>query len=207
MIKIQMFAFAAVFAACAVLSACSSDTKNLIGDKIGSLDASSLSGMASGDSSAAGDSSKSKKKYSGGDTAGDAQYIQSDDYFIAQELYNGQNWIRVTLAKQLKAPSAQTKNEAQFMQVLDGKEVWTKYYYRTRIATSSDIRMGAVIIALDVAGDEEVYRAPESKEEARTAPWFMAKITDVSDLHKGYVTVSGGYKVSVEALRVKVVVK
>ena len=113
----------------------------------------------------------------------------------------------MTLAKQLKAPSAQTKNEAQFMQVLDGKEVWTKYYYRTRIATSSDIRMGAVIIALDVAGDEEVYRAPESKEEARTAPWFMAKITDVSDLHKGYVTVSGGYKVSVEALRVKVVVK
>ena len=53
MIKIQMFAFAAVFAACAVLSACSSDTKNLIGDKIGSLDASSLSGMASGDSSRA----------------------------------------------------------------------------------------------------------------------------------------------------------
>ena len=204
MIKFQMCALAAVFAACAVLSACSSDTKNLIGDKIGSLDASSIAGMASGDSAAAGDSSKSKKKYSGGDTAGDAQYIQPDDFFISEEPFKGQNWIRVTLAKQLKAPSAQTKSEGQFMQVLDGKEVWTKYYYRTRIATSSDIRMGAVIIALDVCGDEEVYRAPESKEDARTSPWFMAKITDVSDLHKGFVTVSGGYKVSVEALRIQV---
>ena len=116
--------------------------------------------------------------------------MPSDDFFIAQELYNGQNWIRVTLAKQLQAPGAQTKNEGQFMQVPDGKETWAKYYYRTRIATSSDIRMGAIIIALDVAGDEEVYRAPESKEDARTSPWFMAKITDVSDLHKGFVTVS-----------------
>ena len=120
MIKFQMFALSAVFAACAVLSACSSDTKSLIGDKIGSLDASSIAGMASGDSAATGDSSKSKKKYSGSDTSGaDAQYIQPDDFFISEEPFKGQNWIRVTLAKQLKAPSAQTKSEGQFMQVLD----------------------------------------------------------------------------------------
>jgi hypothetical protein len=29
----------------------------------------------------------------------------------------------------------------------------------------------------------------------------MAKITDISDLFKGYVTVSGGYKVKINNLR------
>jgi hypothetical protein len=32
----------------------------------------------------------------------------------------------------------------------------------------------------------------------------MAKITDMSDRHKGYVTVSGGYKISLENIRIAV---
>jgi hypothetical protein len=45
-------------------------------------------------------------------------------------------------------------------------------------------------------------------QEQRVCParcnWFMAKITDISDLYKGYVTVSGGYKVNPKNLRVLV---
>lgn len=132
----------------------------------------------------------------------DDHYIQSDDYFISKEPYKTQPWIYVQLAKMKTPASAASKNEAEFMQVGDGSDVWTKNYWRTRIATKADLKLGAVVIVLDATGDGEVYRAPENKEEARTSSWFMAKITDLSDMYKGYLTVSGGYKVDPKAIRV-----
>jgi len=132
----------------------------------------------------------------------DDHFIQPDDYFISNDDFKSQAWIRVTLAKMKTPPSAATKNEAEFMQVLDGKDIWTKYYWSTRIAGSEELKIGAVVIMLDQSGDEGVYRAPENKDEARQVSWFMAKITDMSDLYKGYVTVSGGYKVDPKAIRV-----
>ena len=131
----------------------------------------------------------------------DAHYIQADDYFIAKEVLK-QGYINVFIAKMKTPATAQTKNEAEFLKVADGGDMWTKIYWLTRIAAKDELKIGLLVIALDVAGEEDVYRAPESKDEARTAPWFMAKITDVSDMYKGYVTVSGGYKVSVAAIRV-----
>lgn len=132
----------------------------------------------------------------------DDHYIQPDDYFISTEAFKDQDWIRVNLAKQQEAPKKETKGEAKFMQITDGKTVWTKIFWKTRIATKEDLKIGTIVVALDVSGDESIYRAPESKEEARTAPWFMAKITDTSDLYKDYVTVSGGFKVKIDAMRV-----
>lgn len=131
----------------------------------------------------------------------DAHFIQADDYFISNDVLK-QGYIRVELAKMKTPATAQTKNEAEFLKVADGDELWTKNYWSTRIATKEELKIGLVVIALDVCGDQDVYRAPENKEEARTSPWFMAKITDVSDMYKGYVTVSGGYKVSLGNLRV-----
>ena len=154
---------------------------------------------------------KSKKKtssWSGAADDGDAQFIQSDDYFISSEAYKSQTYIYVTLAKMITKPGAQTKNEAQFMAIADGKESWTKIYWKTKIAAQSDIKLGTVVISFnDNIGDEEIYNAPEDKDTARREAWFMAKVTDTSDLHRGYVTVSGGYKVSVDNLRIPVKVK
>ncbi len=132
----------------------------------------------------------------------DDHFIQSDDYFISKEPYKTQAWIYVHLAKMKTPATAETKNEAEFMQVGDGSELWTKNYWQTRMATKDDLRLGVVVIVLDSQGDEGVYRAPENKEEARTSSWFIAKITDLSDLYKGHLTVSGGYKVDPKALRV-----
>lgn len=132
----------------------------------------------------------------------DDHYIQSDDYFISKEPYKTQTWMYVQLAKMKTPASAETKNEAEFMQVTDGNDVWTKNFWQTRIATKADLKLGAVVIVLDATGDEGVYRAPENKEEARTSSWFIAKITDLSDMYKGYLTVSGGYKVDPKAIRV-----
>ncbi|MBW0435012.1 hypothetical protein [Leptospira yasudae] len=133
----------------------------------------------------------------------DAHYIQPDDFFITKEEFKNQPWIHVHLAKQLTAPSSKTKNEAEFLQVHDGNKVWTKFFYATEIAKQSDLKIGNIVIMADL-GTEDGYRAPESKDEARTCSWFIAKITDVSDLYKGIVTVSGGYKIKVDAIRVSV---
>jgi hypothetical protein len=132
----------------------------------------------------------------------DDHFIQSDDYFISSTPYGNQTWIYVYIAKMVAPPTVQTKGQGQFMQVIDGKKLWTKYFWVTRIATESDIKIGQEVIALDVADEDGVYRVPENKEEARTTNWYMARITDVSDLFKGYVTVSGGYKINVDALRI-----
>lgn len=147
---------------------------------------------------------KKPKSYGKG-AAGDAHFVQAEDYFVSDKTLGSNTWIRCDLAKMVTAPGPQTKNEGKFMRISDGKEIWTRHYWSTRIAAKADIRLGAIVIAFDMQGNESVYRAPENLEEAQTNAWFMAKITDTSQLHKGYVMVSGGYKVDVENLRVAVV--
>ena len=132
----------------------------------------------------------------------DDHYINSDHYFITKQKLT-QGWIYVTLATLKTAATPQTKNEAEFITVSDGEEIWTKYYYKTRIADQKEIKIGLEVIACEI-GDGEVYRMPENKDEALQSGWFMAKVTDVSDLFKGYVTVSGGYKIKLDNMRVVV---
>jgi hypothetical protein len=132
----------------------------------------------------------------------DDHYIDSDHYFITKEKLT-QGWIYVTLAT-LKTPATvQTKNEAEFLTVRDGEEVWTKLYYKTRIADKSELKRGLEVILCEI-GDGEVYRAPANKDEALQSGWFMSKITDVSDMFKGYVSVAGGYKIKLDNIRVVV---
>ena len=69
----------------------------------------------------------------------DDHFIQSDDYFISSTPFTNQGWIYVYIAKVVTPPSAKTKGEGKFMQVIDGKQRWTKYVWATRIATESDI--------------------------------------------------------------------
>ena len=132
----------------------------------------------------------------------DDHFIQSNDYFIAERGLEGNEWIYVTLAKMVTAPSAETKSEGEFFKVIDGNKVWTKYYWKTGIAQKNEIRLGTVVICSESRSDDGVYKAPESKDTARASSWFMAKITDTSDMYKGYVTVSGGYKVAPANMRV-----
>jgi len=151
------------------------------------------------------DVSASKKGYDApGADGSDAHYIQPDDYFVDKDAFVGKTWMYVRLAKVVTSPTAATKYEGQFMQVHDGKEIWTKNYWKTRIATRADIKLGAVVIMFEGNSRDNVYQAPANKKEARNEAWFMAKITDTSDMYKGYVMVSGGYRVAVDNLRVAI---
>ncbi len=136
--------------------------------------------------------------YGGG--TGDMHYIQADDYFISERAFES-GWIRVDLAKMVQSSSPNTKNEGKFMDVKDGREVWTTHFWKTRPATQSDLRLGTVVIAFDYE-QGEAYIRPENQERARTGEWFMAKITDTSTLYQNVVMVSGGYRVKTDNLRV-----
>ena len=136
---------------------------------------------------------------SAGEGEEDDHYIGSDKYFISNEKLNGP-WMYVQLATMKTPASAKTKKQAEFMLVRDGAEIWTEFFWKTRILTEKEIKTGIIVIAFE-ASDGDVYRAPENKDEAMQNNWFMAKITDVSDMYKGYVTVSGGYKVKINNMR------
>jgi hypothetical protein len=134
-------------------------------------------------------------------TMDDEHYIQEDDFFISPDAFNRQEWIYVKLAKMVTPPSTKTKKEAEFFQVGNGNRVWTKHYWQTRLARKDELKLGTAVVIFE-RGDNGIYVAPENKDEARRGSWFMARITDMSDLYKGYVTVSGGYKANVRNIRV-----
>jgi len=186
-----------------ILSGCG-NTRNYVSDAAGiSSDIATIKGNIGVKEDSSSGSSKSKKSssYSKGSSTGDAHFIEADDFFYSKEAFKS-GWIHVKLGKMIQPAAQQTKNEALFMDVIEGNEVWTKNYWSTRKAEKADIKMGAVMIIFDTS-DGEVYIAPQKKHDARTNPWFMARITDMSDLYQGVVMVSGGYKVSIDNLRVK----
>ena len=132
----------------------------------------------------------------------DAHYIQPDDYFFRVEPWNGKYWEIVELGKLITPPTVETKNQAQFMDVKTGAPVWAKWWVKTRIATRADLALGKEVICFDSNTYDDIYQAPENTQSARSDYWFVARITDTSELFKGYVMVTDGYKVSEKNLRV-----
>ena len=136
--------------------------------------------------------------------ATDQHYISADsEYFVAGEDYNG-GWQWVVLARMIRPASDTTKGEAQFMSLggnkTAGERFWSRYFWKTRVATPGDITVGKVVFCADL-GENDVYRPPHNRREALENRWWMATVTDVSDLYKQEVRV-GDYRVNPNALRI-----
>lgn len=134
----------------------------------------------------------------------DAHFIQPDDYFISKEELGGNSYIYVNLAKMVTAPSSNTKDEGEFMKVHDGQNLWTNHIWQSRIASKNELRLGMHFIAFHDNNQKGVYQAPAKKDRARGGTWWYAKITDMSDMYKGFVTVSGNYKVGINNIRIPI---
>lgn len=132
----------------------------------------------------------------------DTHFVQPDDYFFNEESLDDYGWVYVKLGKIVTAPTPETKNQAQFMNASTGKQEWAKWWAKTRIATKADLALGTEVICFDSNNNGEVYMPPENNQTARTDSWFLARITDTSELFKGYVMVTDGYKVHFSNLRV-----
>lgn len=184
------------------ISGCKSDTGNYFSDTIkGRVTDAALDSLTTKSTETTStQKTKSSADYVPSDA--DAHYIQPSDYFISDREFPNQGWIYVHLAKVVTEPTAQTKYEGKFMKIHDGKEIWTKYYWKSRIASKAEIKLGATVISFDDNIVDNIYMAPKNKDQARNGQWFMGKITDTTDLYKGYVTVAGGYKIDVDNLRI-----
>jgi len=132
----------------------------------------------------------------------DAHFIQADDYFISTRELGSNTYIYVDLAKMVTPPSTVSKDEGEFMKVRDGQNLWTSHIWQSRIASQNELKLGMLIIAFNDNHGKDVYQAPRKKDSARGGSWFIAKITDMSDTYKGYVTVSGNYKIGLGNLRI-----
>jgi hypothetical protein len=132
----------------------------------------------------------------------DEHWIQTDDFFIADQEYR-QGSINVHLAKMTAAPTSTTKNEAQFFRLDQSKDFWTANYWKTRVASSADLQIGALLLCFRGNYREGIWQPPQDKQHARTQVWFMGRLTDTSDLYKGTVMIDT-YRCSPNALRVPI---
>lgn len=187
--------FFSLFTICTFLLSCGADTKEMLKNQMMDTALNTAKNSSS-------DTSSKKGGFFGGDS-GDSHFFEDDYIIIAKEPYKS-GWIRVQVAKLETPATSATKGEAKFMLIADGDEAWTKYYYHSRPATEADLKVGKVVFASEAHQDSDgVYLGPENKSETYES-WFMSKITDMSNRHKGYVTVAGNYKVNMNAIRVQV---
>jgi len=134
----------------------------------------------------------------------DAHYIQPEEYFVFDELLGNKEWQYVELGRMISPASAETKNQAQFFIINGGQTKWANYWVKTRIATTSDLALGKEVVIFEGDTDNDIYQAPKTNQQARTYSWYMARIVDTSETFRGYVMVSGGYKVALNNMRVVV---
>ena len=133
----------------------------------------------------------------------DAQFIQTDDFFVSEIPLEDQEYIYVNTAKMLTAPSEGSNGQAEFRLSRNEAIIWTEYYLKTRLAKKEDLKVGKEVIFFRTVDDNGHYRAPLNTEEAHSGDWLLSKIEDVSALSQNIVTVSGGYTVNRNNIRVK----
>jgi hypothetical protein len=136
----------------------------------------------------------------------DAQSVDSADYFVRSDEYQGGYGGYVALARMIRPPTSATGGEAMFMALQShagyrsGQRFWTRYFWKTRTALPADVRVGTTVLVFDAA-DHNVYRAPRDRFEAVLGSWWMGAVTDLTAMHRQEVGV-GDYQVRPNALRV-----
>ncbi|GEM_PF-2407029 len=132
----------------------------------------------------------------------DAHFIKAEEYFTSARPIKSSGSTEVRISTMITPPAEQSKGEAQFMDSYKGTEFWTKNFWKTRIASQEDLKVGKTIVYWGRYAKNHVYFAPRDQKEARNVSWRLAKITDTSDLFKNEVTVAGNKKVAVDSIRV-----
>jgi len=134
----------------------------------------------------------------------DQHYLNAaEEYFVGEQDYSG-GWQWVTLARMIRPASDTTRGEAQFMSLGGnhpaGERFWSRYFWKTRLAAPDEIKVGKVVFVADLS-EGDVYRPSHSRQETLENRWWMATVTDVTDLYKQQVVV-GEYRVNVNAVRI-----
>jgi hypothetical protein len=122
-----------------------------------------------------------------GSIAEDAMWFQPDDYLVSAHPYRGERLDELRVAKMLKPPPA-PGTVTPFLDA-NGTEITTEYYWRTRVATPGDVAVGALAFCRSEYHAAE-GKTPTDRSESRMRPWMLGRVTDVSRLDAGEVTIA-----------------
>lgn len=138
------------------------------------------------------------------DAGTDAHFVRVDEYFVMEQPLTTQPFVFASLGRMQSLPTPDHNNQGRFLRLLDSQQVWTSHFSKTRIAKSSDLVLDKEVFFLQLTDPNGFYRAPQTLAETSGGWWIKARITDLSTKNNGYVKVSGGYNVHLNAIRVAV---
>ena len=138
------------------------------------------------------------------DAGTDAHFVRVDEYFVMEQPLSSQPFVFASLGRMQALPSPEHNNQSRFLRLMDSQLVWTSYFSKTRIAKSSDITLDTEVFFLQLTDSAGYYRAPQNLAETSGGWWIKARISDISTKNNGYVKLSGGHNVRINALRVAV---
>ena len=108
-------------------------------------------------------------------------------YFISDQTFGENNWVRVRICSGPEAATSAKEDVAPCGGAEGKPAVSNRYIWKTRLALASDLQRGVTVIVPDKAG---------------TGDWYLAKIADVSEIESGYVAVTAPVKAQLKSLRV-----
>jgi len=132
----------------------------------------------------------------------DLHWFSSDDYLVASNSARPEKVQSMRVAKMVDPPAEASKGEARFL-VANGNDLWTRNYYRTRVAAPADLAVNALAFCHSYSSFRSETAGPHDKQDSRNNAWFFGAITDVSDAYKGRIAV-GSHSCPIDAVRVPI---
>lgn len=111
--------------------------------------------------------------------------ISNGRYFISDEPLGTRGWIAVRPCADDAFTQDGPNRGSCVASTRPGRA--GSHFWKSRLALPSDLRPGIVVVAQDQASD---------------GAWFLAKITDVSEVASGYVAVSAPLRAQLKGLRI-----
>jgi hypothetical protein len=135
--------------------------------------------------------------------AEDRWFIKDGHWFVGTDPLPKEGYTTVYAAALLEQATKETGGEGHFLWLHSGKTLWSRHFWKTRIAGKNDLKVGRPAICLDGESGDGAYGPPADRRQALFHGWFAGPVTDTGELYKGVVEVAG-YKCDLQAVRVPV---
>jgi len=133
------------------------------------------------------DSSVSSSSTSTPGSGGGAVDFKSGEVLVAFE-GNPPDDAHYLIAKNLTPPSADTKDEGEFLFVERGSTIWSKWYFDTYIPDKDELELGMEVF---FCGSGRAHFSPLTTSSYREATWYVGRLTDLDELFKDIVYING----------------
>jgi len=131
--------------------------------------------------------SESNRVFARAGDASEALPLHGELYFVSDEPLEGSEWVSVRPCTE-EVALAQAASDAQScVWQADGSVALGTHFWKSRLAAPEDLRVGVVVVAQD-----------QSAEWG----WFVARVTDVSEVGRGYLATSAPFRTPVKGVRV-----